>query len=816
MKTKLIRIGIVVSLLIGSVFIFSMPVAAATTCSLSLSMTNPTVNAGASFDIALNITVSGGSTRTANCSLNYDPVKLQCTGVDLGPFYKDWATANSASGASVQLLPSSPVPVDNVNGKVQPGCAIFGDYLGGGPTGTGVVFVYHMTAKSTASGTTAVHTSDVEMSDGSNPPATISGVTVQNDNMQITINNPNAQPAPTITSFTPTSAGAGVTVVITGTNFTGAGTVTFGNTAAQSFTVNSATQITAVVGSGATGAISISTASGTGTSSSSFTFLLPPAISNITPTSGGVGTTITINGSYFTGVTAVKFGAIAAQSFTVNRTGTQITAIVGTGQSGYVMVTTPGGTSQQTTTFTFIQPAAITSFNPTSGSSGTSVVINGANFTGATAVSFGGVAAQSFTVNSAVQITAVVGTGASVAISVTTVGTPATKDGFTFTTATTSTTTATTSTTTSTTTTTPATSTNTPTTSNTTTTTTTTPTTQPYSPITRTSRTTTTVARIPPAASVSSSGLVTALDLSNSMDTGGTLQSDFLQGNIRYSGNNQIISLNIKNGTRIVAIDGSPVADISIQPATNVPAAPAGQNIVSALEFGPTGATFSFPMNVIYGYDQTQVPQNIKASGLTLLYFDSQTNKWVKADYTVDILNHQITANISHFSLYAVMSSGSPGFMGVGWSLAGTIIILELLIGGLVMYYFVRRRRPPALAPAAVQGQIQVQQPVMEVKASGLPASPIINAKETSVTWDDILPRSVKKGEPFKTHLEIIGGKIIIPTSNDSVGIELVNNPDSRILVSLEYDPELHPHGMAKIMVLGSIGSAEYEKSKGD
>jgi hypothetical protein len=104
----------------------------------------------------------------------------------------------------------------------------------------------------------------------------------------------------------------------------------------------------------------------------------------------------------------------------------------------------------------------------------------------------------------------------------------------------------------------------------------------------------------------------------------------------------------------------------------------------------------------------------------------------------------------------------------------------------------------------------------MAINAHNLPAgAETNNVKEsTPISWDDIIPRTVKKGEPFKTHLEIVGGKIIIP-NGDSVGIELVNNPDSRILVSLEYDPELYPRGLAKIMVLGTVGSEEYEKSKG-
>jgi large repetitive protein len=54
--------------------------------------------------------------------------------------------------------------------------------------------------------------------------------------------------APTVTKIAPTSGptAGGTTVVITGTNLTGATKVVFGSVAAKSFTVNSATKITAV------------------------------------------------------------------------------------------------------------------------------------------------------------------------------------------------------------------------------------------------------------------------------------------------------------------------------------------------------------------------------------------------------------------------------------------------------------------------------------------------------------------------------------------------------------------------------------------
>jgi hypothetical protein len=112
----------------------------------------------------------------------------------------------------------------------------------------------------------------------------------------------------------------------------------------------------------------------------------------------------------FTGATAVNFGGTAASSFTVDSPN-QITAVVGSGSTGKVTVTTPSGTVTSTYDFTFYNSPSTPSFSPTAGGTGTSVTITGDNFTDATAVNFGGTAASSFTVDSPNQITAVVGRG---------------------------------------------------------------------------------------------------------------------------------------------------------------------------------------------------------------------------------------------------------------------------------------------------------------------------------------------------------------------------------------------------------------------
>jgi len=119
---------------------------------------------------------------------------------------------------------------------------------------------------------------------------------------------------PTITSFSPTSAMSGATVTITGTNFIGATAVSFGGTAALSFTVNSSTSIDAVVGAGSSGIVSVTTPDGTGTLPG-FTLLNPPGITGFSPASGPVGTAVTITGTYFSSTPAnniVYFGATRA------------------------------------------------------------------------------------------------------------------------------------------------------------------------------------------------------------------------------------------------------------------------------------------------------------------------------------------------------------------------------------------------------------------------------------------------------------------------------------------------------------------------
>ena len=199
---------------------------------------------------------------------------------------------------------------------------------------------------------------------------------------------------PFIQSFTPTTGSAGTSVTITGSNFSGATAVSFGGIPASSFVVNSASSITAIVGTGTSGDVSVTTPLGIA-SLGVFNYL--PSISSFSPASGSAGTIVTLTGNGFIGTTDVSFGGVAAASFTIV-SNTTITAVIGSGMSGNISVSNPAGTTSLGT-FTFIptQPPVITSFTPLSGKTGSTVIITGNNFNSnpaANNVYFGSIKAQ--------------------------------------------------------------------------------------------------------------------------------------------------------------------------------------------------------------------------------------------------------------------------------------------------------------------------------------------------------------------------------------------------------------------------------------
>lgn len=222
--------------------------------------------------------------------------------------------------------------------------------------------------------------------------------------------------APGITSVSPNSGIVGTQVTIAGTTFgasQGTSTVTFNGTLAA-VTNWSNTQIVTSVPVGATTGNVVVTVGGLASNGVAFT-VTSPFITNLSPPSGVVGSSVTINGANFgssQGGSTVNFGGhqVTPTSWSANAIGIVVPSNASLG-SNSVTVTVSGLTSNSAIyVVTSTAPPVINSLSPSSGPVGISVTIAGSNFgntQGSSTVTFNGVAA-SVSAWSSGSITAVV------------------------------------------------------------------------------------------------------------------------------------------------------------------------------------------------------------------------------------------------------------------------------------------------------------------------------------------------------------------------------------------------------------------------
>ena len=144
----------------------------------------------------------------------------------------------------------------------------------------------------------------------------------------------------------------GTLVTITGTEFTEASDVNFGQASAVEFTVNSSTSITAVAPAAAAGTVDVTVTNTAGTSVTStkdhFKYL--PAVEGLTPNTGSTagGASVTVTGSGFapgSTATTFKFGAVKAKSVSCTSSTTCVVSAPAQGAGAVDVVATVNGAS---------------------------------------------------------------------------------------------------------------------------------------------------------------------------------------------------------------------------------------------------------------------------------------------------------------------------------------------------------------------------------------------------------------------------------------------------------------------------------------
>ncbi|MCG8606497.1 DNRLRE domain-containing protein, partial [bacterium] len=229
-----------------------------------------------------------------------------------------------------------------------------------GAVSKGDVIEYDLSGDITSNGAysfaiqnTSSNTVKFDSKEGTNPPELVIEF----------LSEEKTEPSPSITSFTPASGQSGSNVSIIGANLTNVNQVTFGGTSAVTFNVTSDTLLVAEVPTGAiTGKIKIIGPHGTAGSATDFTIKSMPAppaltlISHFSPSSGRVGSQVTIAGQYFNQVASIEFNGIASTKFT-NVSDTEIIATVPVNAtSGPIRVITAAGADTSANDFTIAEP----------------------------------------------------------------------------------------------------------------------------------------------------------------------------------------------------------------------------------------------------------------------------------------------------------------------------------------------------------------------------------------------------------------------------------------------------------------------------
>ena len=153
-------------------------------------------------------------------------------------------------------------------------------------------------------------------------------------------------------------------------------------------------------------------------------------------------------------------------------------------------------------------------------------------------------------------------------------------------------------------------------------------------------------------------------------------------------------TIEIPEGTTALTAEGAPLGRIEIRAAAKPYAAPPDASIIGAVyNLSPNGATFSPPIELRLGFDPVIFTLGVSKDNLAIIRYQNQ-QEWVRLESLVDTGQSEVTAQISHFSQFALVAFSAP--TSSNWPLIGGIIggiVAAVVIVGSGVAYGVRKRR---------------------------------------------------------------------------------------------------------------------------
>jgi hypothetical protein len=118
------------------------------------------------------------------------------------------------------------------------------------------------------------------------------------------------------------------------------------------------------------------------------------------------------------------------------------------------------------------------------------------------------------------------------------------------------------------------------------------------------------------------------------------------------------LSLDIPINTVIRNAAGAAAFSISAAAIDAPPPGPTGGAVIMAYEMEPIGVTFTPAVTLAMSYADAQIPAGMPESSFYLASWDGA--KWVKLASIVDAANNKVTAQVDHFSIFALLGQQPP------------------------------------------------------------------------------------------------------------------------------------------------------------
>jgi len=141
------------------------------------------------------------------------------------------------------------------------------------------------------------------------------------------------------------------------------------------------------------------------------------------------------------------------------------------------------------------------------------------------------------------------------------------------------------------------------------------------------------------------------------------------------------VSLSIGGNTEARDSQEDPLEEIRLEPQSQTPIIPDEYSLIGqAYSLIPSGAKFDPPVTLAIGYEPATIPEDVNEEDLLIGYYDTASGKWKELTSTVDTIDKVVSAEVNHFTIFAILGPLQSGPMSI-WMVLIPIIVVAVVIG---------------------------------------------------------------------------------------------------------------------------------------